>query len=142
QTMKHCEIAHPTAARIPIVLSVPHCGTAFPEELKDEYDADLITAPDDTDWFVDQLYSFAPALGITMISAVWSRWVIDLNRHPESRPLYHDGRIITDLCPLTTFLGQPLYRDARRSLSDDEIARRKRSYFDPWHEQLQLLIKD
>ena len=106
-------VVHPSAPRVPILLSVPHCGTAFPDEIKDEYNAQLIAAPDDTDWYVDKLYSFAPSLGITMISAALSRWVIDLNRHPESKPLYNDGRIITGLCPVTNFLYHTLYRDNR-----------------------------
>ncbi|MBL7877397.1 MAG: N-formylglutamate amidohydrolase, partial [Cyclobacteriaceae bacterium] len=72
----------------PILISVPHCGTRFPDELKDQYKPALINAPDDTDWFVDILYDFAPALGITMIMANYSRWVIDLNRDPHSKPLY------------------------------------------------------
>jgi N-formylglutamate deformylase len=55
----------PPNNRIPILLSVPHCGTAFPDELKDQYNQNLIQTPDDTDWFVDQLYDFAPSLGIT-----------------------------------------------------------------------------
>ena len=130
------------AEQIPVILSVPHCGTAFPEEIRSEYDEELILAPDDTDWFVDKLYSFAPRLGITVISSVWSRWVIDLNRHPESRPLYTDGRIITDLCPVTTFLGEPLYRDGRTRLEEKEIRRRRQQYFDPYHGKLQELLLD
>lgn len=34
---------------IPILISVPHCGTDFPGELKDQYNPQLIAAPDDTD---------------------------------------------------------------------------------------------
>lgn len=132
----------PIVERIPILLSIPHCGTDFPHEIRNEYVEELIEAPDDTDWFVDQLYGFAPSLGITVISAVWSRWVIDLNRHPESKPLYTDGRIITDLCPLTTFLGRPIYRDGRTKLDDEEIKRRRQLYFDPYHEELQRLLMD
>ena len=130
----------PQAPRIPIIVSVPHCGTFFPDEIINDYDADLIAAPDDTDWFVDELYSFAPSLGITMITAVFSRWVIDLNRDPDSKPLYSDGRIITELCPSTTFLGQPLYRDERRSVGPEEVARRRRLYFEPYHEKLRELL--
>src|SRR5687768_15892192 len=104
-------ISTPAAVEIPILISVPHCGIAFPEECKNEYDARLIERPDDTDWFVDRLYEFAPAMGMTTISATYSRWVIDLNRDPESKPLYSDGRIITGLCPTTDFLGSPLYKD-------------------------------
>src|SRR5688500_19424432 len=110
--MNYC-VTVPTVQSIPILLSIPHCGTAFPDEIIGDYVPELINRPDDTDWFVDRLYSFAPSIGITVISAVWSRWVIDLNRHPDSKPLYNDGRIITDLCPVTTFLGQSLYRDRR-----------------------------
>jgi N-formylglutamate deformylase len=118
------QLIPPSAPGVPILLSVPHCGTAFPDEIKDEYVPELIASPDDTDWYVDRLYNFAPSLGITMIIAVLSRWVIDLNRHPESRPLYTDGRIITDLCPATTFFNQPLYRDSRPQVSASEIERR------------------
>lgn len=132
----------PTAARTPIVLSIPHCGTVFPDDIKGEFDEKLIAFPDDTDWLVDRLYDFAPSLGITVLSAVFSRWVIDLNRHPESKPLYADGRIITDLCPVTTFLGDPLYRDGRKGVKADEIERRKQLYFHPYHQKLIELLDE
>ena len=89
--MKAYRITHPTSNPVPILLSIPHCGTAFPNELKSHYKENLILEPDDTDWFVDRLYGFASDRGITTISAVYSRWVIDLNRHPQSKPLYSDG---------------------------------------------------
>jgi N-formylglutamate amidohydrolase len=125
------------ADAVPILISVPHCGTAFPDELKDQYNPSLLLSPDDTDWFVDRLYDFAPALGIGMISAHYSRWVIDLNRDPQSKPLYSDGRIITGLCPSTTFLGEPLYRDKREEVSPEEVKRRLASYYLPYHQRIQ-----
>jgi N-formylglutamate deformylase len=69
-----------TSSEVPILLSVPHSGTNFPGELASQFKPELMQSPDDTDWFVDQLYNFAAEMGITMISAVNSRWVIDLNR--------------------------------------------------------------
>jgi N-formylglutamate deformylase len=129
-----------TNTEVPIVVSVPHCGTAFPSELKDAYDQALITSPDDTDWFVDRLYDFVPALGITMISAVYSRWVIDLNRDPASKPLYNDGRIITALCPVTTFLNEPLYKDNRNEVHQSEVERRLKEYYQPYHQKIQSLL--
>ena len=140
--MKAYHISYPSQARIPIVVSVPHCGTAFPDDILDEYDPGLIAVADDTDWFVDRLYHFAPSLGITMIAAVFSRWVIDLNRDPESKPLYTDGRIITELCPSTTFLGQPLYRDRRAKVAGQEVARRMALYFHPYHAALEELLTE
>jgi N-formylglutamate amidohydrolase len=140
--MESFRVIRATVKRVPVLVSVPHCGTAFPPELAQEYDHELITRPDDTDWFVDRLYDFAPALGMTMITAVYSRWVIDLNRDPKDKPLYSDGRIITGLCPVTDFTGRPLYNDTRRTVAEDEVARRRKIYYEPYHNQLQLLLAE
>jgi N-formylglutamate deformylase len=126
-------IIEPTVQEIPVLVSVPHCGTLFPAELKNQYKPELIAAPDDTDWFVDRLYDFAPSMGITMITANYSRWVIDLNRDPQSKPLYTDGRIITALCPTTTFLGEPIYLDERKEVEASEVQRRLKEYYNPYH---------
>jgi N-formylglutamate deformylase len=132
----------PLGQRIPIVLSIPHCGTLFPDDLKDQYKPELIQAPDDTDWFVEQLYSFAPSMGISMISATYSRWVIDLNRDRASKPLYTDGRIITGLCPTTNFLGDPIYKDQRKEVDSTEVNRRIERYYHPYHNKIQELLNE
>lgn len=130
-----------TTQEVPILVSVPHCGTVFPDEIKDQFKPSLIQVPDDTDWFVNELYDFAPPMGITMISAVYSRWVIDLNRDPNGRPLYQDGRIITSLCPTTTFLGESLYLNERGEIDTKEILRRIDRYFIPYHVKVQELLQ-
>jgi N-formylglutamate deformylase len=131
-----------TEPRVPIILSVPHRGSVFPDEVKDQYKRSVIKSPDDTDWFVDKLYDFAPSMGITMISANYSRWVIDLNRDPHSKPLYTDGRIITALCPVTTFLGEPIYKDERGEVELPEVKRRVELYYKPYHHQLEKLLTE
>jgi N-formylglutamate deformylase len=135
-------LIHPASPQLPIVISVPHCGIEFPEKIADEYNAKLISAPDDTDWFVDTLYDFVSSMGITMITAQYSRWVIDLNRDVDSKPLYTDGRIITALCPTTTFLGEPLYKDKRKDVAADEINRRLKEYYYPYHQKIHSLLDD
>ena len=140
--MESFRIIRPVVPLVPVLISVPHCGTAFPDELIDQYDPTLVRQPDDTDWFVDRLYDFAPALGMTMITAVYSRWVVDLNRDPDDKPLYTDGRIITGLCPVTDFTGRPLYKDARTQVEDVEITRRKAIYYKPYHDKLFQLINE
>jgi N-formylglutamate amidohydrolase len=135
-------IEQTTAPEVPIILSVPHSGTAFPDELKNDFKKELTHAPDDTDWFVHKLYDFAPALGITMIHANYSRWVIDLNRDPESKPLYNDGRIITALCPTTTFFGASIYNDERKEVEQQEVDRRVQQYYKPYHSKLAELIEE
>ena len=135
-------IIPPKNSEVPLLLSIPHCGTAFPGNLSNQYKPELIASPDDTDWFVDALYDFASEMGIGMIAAHYSRWVIDLNRDPQSSPLYSDGRLITGLCPITTFLGESIYRDGRKEVAPDEIKRRGELYFQPYHRKTQLLLNE
>ena len=125
---------------VPILLSVPHCGTAFPDDIKDQYHHELIAQPDDTDWYVNQLYAFAAEMGISMISAKYSRWVIDLNRDPESKPLYNDGRIITGLCPTTDFHGNAIY--VQNPPDAAEIKRRVKEYYIPYHQKIQQQLTE
>ena len=134
------EIIEPTAPRVPIVISVPHCGVAFPEDIREQYVAELIENPEDTDWFVDRLYDFAPAMGITMIKAHYSRWVIDLNRNPESTPLYNDGRVITALTTSTNFLGTSIYKNSPPDTT--EVQRRLEQYYRPYHQKISDLLDD
>ena len=130
--MNPYKISSPKGTKVPILLSVPHCGIAFPDEIRKDFDPELSSKPDDTDWFVDTLYDFASSMGISMISAVYSRWVIDLNRDPESKPLYTDGRIITALCPTTDFFGKPIYIDQRKEVKQTEVDRRLTAYYYPY----------
>lgn len=135
-------LIEPKGARVPVILSSPHSGTDFPDELKAHFRAELMAQPDDTDWFVHELYNFAPDLGITMIHARYSRWVIDLNRTPGSVPLYNDGRIITELVPKTDFLGGEIYVDKKFLPDDAEIERRKEIYYKPYYEKIENLLAE
>lgn len=131
-----------TAPKVPIILSSPHSGTEFPDELKAHFRPEMMAQPDDTDWFIHQLYDFAPALGITMIHAKYSRWVIDLNRDPHSKPLYNDGRIITELVPKTDFFGREIYVDENHVPDDREIERRTENYYKPYYRKIEGLLRE
>lgn len=135
-------IIEPKAEKVPVILSVPHCGTAFPEELKSQYRPELAAQPDDTDWFVHDLYDFAADLGITTIHAKYSRWVIDLNRDAENRALYNDGRIITDLTPSTDFFGSEIYTDEKFVPDEAERERRLEIYYKPYHRKIESLLQE
>ncbi|MCB9224028.1 MAG: N-formylglutamate amidohydrolase [Crocinitomicaceae bacterium] len=124
---------------VPIILSIPHCGTEFPSELKDHYRQEQLDLLDDTDWYLQDLYDFAPELGITTIYAKYSRWVIDLNRDPESVALYNDGRLITGLTSTTNFIGDPIYNKGMEP-DNNEVERRLKSYYWPYYEKLQELL--
>ncbi|TKK66604.1 N-formylglutamate deformylase [Ilyomonas limi] len=137
--MDNFRVIQPVGGTSPLILSIPHCGTAFPDDIVQEYKQEMLP-PDDTDWFVDRLYSFASEYNITIIAATCSRWVIDLNRNPDGQSLYNDGRLITALCPTTNFLGQAIYKDERHSVAPGEIQRRKELYFEPYHNKIQELV--
>lgn len=126
---------------VPIVISIPHCGTDFPEELSDFYLPEMKKSIDDTDWFLQDLYDFATEMGITVVYAKYSRWVIDLNRDPKSAPLYNDGRLITGLTTTTDFLGNPIYKQGCEP-DKTEIDRRLETYFWPYYSQVQNLLEE
>ena len=86
--------------------------------------------------------TFASDLGVTVIYAKYSRWVIDLNREPESMPLYDDGRMITELCPRRTFLDEKLYKKKEFEPDEKEIERRLQKYFYPYHQKIDEIAEE
>ena len=139
--MKLFELREPTKAEVPIIISVPHAGTRFPPEIRNHYKKKMRRHLDDTDWYVHKLYEFAPRLGISIIKANLSRWVIDLNRDPESTPLYNDGRLITTNTPTTDFFGNKIYKSSKYEPDKAEINRRLKSYYWPYYQQLETLVE-
>ncbi|MDB6091747.1 MAG: formiminoglutamase [Gammaproteobacteria bacterium] len=114
----------------PLLLTLPHTGT----ELVAGIEPGLVSpwlARKDADWWIDRLYDFAAGLGATVIRTALSRTVIDVNRDPSGASLY-PGQATTELCPTTTFDGEPLYR-AGHAPGDEEIAARRHAYFEPYH---------
>lgn len=114
----------------PLIVSFPHTGTQLPAE----YEGRVVSpwlARKDADWWVDTLYDFARALDATIVHTAISRTVIDVNRDPSGVSLY-PGQATTELCPTTTFDGEPLYKPGQAP-STEEIAERRKRFFDPYH---------
>jgi N-formylglutamate deformylase len=117
----------------PLVLSIPHAGTDIPASIEPSLTS-VWLARKDTDWWVHRLYESAIALDATIVRTAISRTVIDVNRDPTGASLY-PGQATTELCPSTTFDGEPLYQN-RHSPDAAEIERRKAAWFAPYHEAL------
>jgi N-formylglutamate deformylase len=128
------------APRVPILLSSPHSGTAFPKDMQTTLKPELMADPYETDWFIPQLFDFVTDMGVTMISANYSRWLIDLNRNPTQQPLYNDGRIITALVPETDFNGNRLY--SNETPGANEINFRLKNYHLPYHQKLAEILAE
>lgn len=112
----------------PLVVAFPHGGTDL-AGLDDQFVSPW-HAQIDTDWWIADLYAFAADLGATLVATDISRSVIDMNRDPSGASLY-PGQATTELCPTTTFDGEPLYPDTGPDAA--EIARRRARWFDPYH---------
>ena len=112
------------------------------EAMMGDYKPEMASKPDDTDWFVHELYNFASEFGITIIYAKYSRWVIDLNRDPESKPLYNDGRIITGLTTTTDFFGNDIYVSEDKIPTETEINRRLENYYWPYYQKITELLEE
>lgn len=121
------------AGNTPLLIDIPHCGTFVPPAMADgltEAGARLL----DTDWHVEKLYAFATRVGATLLHATHSRYVADLNRDPDGKPLY-PGADNTEVCPLRTFHDEPIWREGRAPDSN-EVRRRVDIYWRPYHARL------
>lgn len=92
----------------------------------------------DTDWHVPRLYDFASSIGASVIAAIYSRYVIDLNRAADDAALY-PGQLSTGLCPAKTFAGEDIYRPDG-AVDTAERAERIERYWRPYHEHLERTL--
>lgn len=125
------------AGTTPLIVSIPHDGRQIPKtQLSDMTEAGA--AIPDTDWHVRQLYDFASSIGASVLSANYSRYVVDLNRSAQDENLY-PGQTVTGLCPRQTFRGEDIYLHDKQpdtAATDDRIIH----YWRPYHDKLQELV--
>ncbi|MBV6819677.1 N-formylglutamate deformylase [Rahnella sp. PD12R] len=117
----------------PILISIPHAGTHLTPEVASGL-SDAALPLSDTDWHIPKLYDFARALGASILVGQYSRFVIDLNRPSDDKPLYTTAT--TGLFPDTLFDGRATFKpgmtptDAQRQQYLDEI-------WQPYHQKIQ-----
>jgi N-formylglutamate deformylase len=117
----------------PLLISMPHVGTYLPPAIAARLTPEAQQVPD-TDWHLEQLYSFAQELDASVLVATHSRYVVDLNRPPDGASLY-PGQSVTGLCPVDTFDDTPLYAQGDVP-GEAEIAARRDAVWTPYHQQL------
>jgi formiminoglutamase len=116
----------------PVILGQPHGGLWLPDALTERLN-DNGRALADADWHIGRLYDgLLP--GVTTVRSNVHRYAIDANRDPAGASLY-PGRNTTELCPVTDFDGQPIWRDGQEP-SADEIAARRAAWHAPYHAAL------
>lgn len=131
----------PDTLSVPLLISIPHCGTLLTQEFRQNAASSAILALPDTDWFVHQLYDFAKALNIGLIHANYSRYIIDLNRPlPGGTDLYKSRGRTTGLVPLTTFSGQAIYR-AGAEPTEQQVSQRITQFYSPYYAQIDKVLQ-
>lgn len=133
-------VTHPSFISVhrgtaPLVVSLPHTGTEIPDDIADDLLSPWL-ARKDCDWWIETLYDFAARMGASVVRTAISRTAIDVNRDPSGVSLY-PGQATTELCPTTTFDGEPLYKEGR----GPDVAARRAAYFDPYHAALEAEIE-
>ncbi len=121
----------------PLLVSVPHAGTNVPDKIFGRFTSAAKKLPD-TDWHVTRLYEFAKEMGASVLSANYSRYVVDLNRAPDDKQLY-EQQTSTGLIPMTLFDGSPLYVD-QEPLSEEDKQDRIDTYWRPYHSKLSEVL--
>ncbi len=126
-----------TPGTVPLIISIPHTGTHVPPPILERFTEKAKPLPD-TDWHVEKLYGFVRDLGVHIVAATHSRYVVDLNRGTDNTSLY-PGQFTTGLCPTTLFDGSSLYLPDKEP-SAEEISERTKTYWQPYHSKLSELI--
>jgi N-formylglutamate deformylase len=122
----------------PVVVNVPHAGTQVPPPLAERFSDEAASLPD-TDWYVDKLYHFARDMGVHLMIATQSRYVVDLNRNKSPETLY-PGAFNTEVVPQQTFNRRPIYKkgDEPDAL---ELQERIAAYWQPYHNKLTRVLQ-
>jgi N-formylglutamate amidohydrolase len=117
----------------PLLVSVPHDGHRVPSDVWERMTSEGKALPD-TDWHVARLYDFVRDLGVSLLVADYSRYVVDLNR-PSSDEALYPGKISTGVCPEQTFAGDDIYMSG--GVLPGEAGRRVEAYWLPYHAKIE-----
>ncbi|MEM9804639.1 MAG: N-formylglutamate amidohydrolase [Cyanobacteria bacterium P01_D01_bin.56] len=125
----------PTRQPCPIIASIPHSGLSIPEEINTLLNRQYQIYLPHQDWHLDKLYDFLPSLGITVLEAGYSRYVVDLNRAAKEPFM---GSFWQAAVPKQTAFGSALYRVLP---SQQQVKQRIEQVYRPYHQQLETLLQ-
>jgi len=124
----------PTTQAIPVIANLPHSGLFIPPEIANQLTTAYQQYLPNQDWHLDKLYDFLPALGITVLQATHSRYVVDLNRSLKE-PVF--GNFWQAAIAEKTAFNAVLYQTPP---SQADLQQRVEQYYHPYHQQLQQLL--
>lgn len=110
----------------PLLVSMPHSGLSLLAGMEQRLTANAQSLPD-TDWYIPELYDFLQQLGVSVISANYSRYVVDLNRPVDDKPLYSTKT--TGLFPQILFADKPVFLEDKQHSKEQQQQIKQ----DIWH---------
>jgi len=127
-----------------VVVEVPHASVRVPRSLRAAVRVAPLDLARDADLFVDRLFAGAPSRGAPLLTAVWSRYVVDLNRTEDdvdaasvvgaaARP----GGSPRGVIWRETTNGVPVFDEP---MSADALETRLERYYRPYHSTLESLV--
>lgn len=132
--MKLWEFIPGKRPQVPIVADIPHSGTYIPNAIRGQFKRDPAPVLTNQDWHLDKLYDFLPELGISVLRATHSRYVVDLNREVKT-PVF--GPAATSVVSQTNTQGSILYDS---NPSTEEVETRVAQYYRPYHKRLNDIL--
>ncbi|MEN8444048.1 MAG: N-formylglutamate amidohydrolase [Cyanobacteria bacterium J06555_13] len=127
-------LIEPASPPRPIVANLPHSGLLVPPHIATTFTQQQRNTLPNSDWHLQLLYDFLPALGITVMQANYSRYVVDLNRALKP-PLF--GSFWSAVVPKQTAFSQPIYEQLP---TEAEVQERIDTYYTPYHQTLTDLL--
>ncbi|CAA6816661.1 MAG: N-formylglutamate amidohydrolase [uncultured Sulfurovum sp.] len=118
----------------PYIFSFPHSGELLTSEMEWQLTPKAWEFLPNTDWYLNELYSFLKYYKVNMISTPHSRYVVDVNRSLTANKFgnYRDSIVYE-----TNSWDEEIY--ALKPTSE-EVERRIERYYKPYHEALEALI--
>ena len=118
--------------RLPFVISIPHCSSLIPAEIRPAIALEEEQILDCTDRGTREIFAQYPVR--TILWARWCRLVVDLNRS-------HLHRDATGVVPEVDYFQREIYKE-NFAPDDEEIQRRLRRYYWPYHDRLKEALQD
>ena len=120
----------------PFIASLPHSGTYIPENLEGLYTDAHLGRLRNTDWHLPEIYAFLPSIGVTTITANFSRYVVDVNRGLEQ--LKSGKNYKSALITTTDTWGEPILKNPEQDLKE---VFRIANFYMPFHDALSNEIR-
>ncbi|MBN1104801.1 MAG: N-formylglutamate amidohydrolase [Deltaproteobacteria bacterium] len=120
-----------TELMYPFVISLPHCSSRVPPDIRRSLALSDEEIEESTDVGTAEIFGAAPAMKV--LCAEWSRLTVDLNRDPAQR----DQKGVV---AFIDYEGRNIYHKAGAP-DQEEVERRILAYYRPYHDRLRAALR-